>query len=450
LPLLQRWPIAEGLVGHEKDVRDANLPLMDWYAIEPLVPADPGRALRLAVTARIPLVRRFIARRAAEDAAAQGDRGDLQPLSIVLAKASDPVRLDLLTGAREGLRGRKSMKMPKDWPALYPRLARSDTPAIREHAVAIALIFGDPQALAELRKMARNRSAPASTRLAALEALIQKPAPDLAPLLRELLDDRALRRAALRGLASCTDEKTPRRILAHYAELTPEEKQDAVATLASRREYALELLAAIHKKIVARTDVSAYIARQLHSLGDRRISEQLRKVWGEVRDTAPDRRKQIARYRSLLTPNFLKRADVRKGRLVFSKTCGQCHRLFGEGGAIGPDLTGGNRANLDYLLSNLVDPSAEVARDYRMSTVTTHRGRVVTGIVVERSPTRLVVQTATERIVLSREDVETIKDSPQSMMPEGILESLTKEQVRDLVAYLGTKRQVPLPPGGGK
>jgi putative heme-binding domain-containing protein len=202
----------------------------------------------------------------------------------------------------------------------------------------------------------------------------------------------------------------------------------------------------VEKKVVARSDISAYIARQLYALGDRAVTERLRKAWGEVRDTAPQKRQQITRYTKMLTPAALRRADAGNGRLVYSKTCQQCHKLFGEGGTIGPDLTGSNRGNLDYLLANLIDPSAEVGQDYRMSVVTTHSGRVITGIVVERSAARLVVQTATERISLSAEDVDTVKDSPMSMMPEGILESLTREQVRDLIAYLAANTQVPLPP----
>ncbi len=207
----------------------------------------------------------------------------------------------------------------------------------------------------------------------------------------------------------------------------------------------MQLLQAVEKKTVPRLDVSAYVARQLHALGDPQVRERLRQVWGEVRDTAPDKQKQLARYKALLTPSFMKSADPGNGRLIFSKTCQQCHKLFGEGAAIGPDLTGYNRTQLDYLLAKLVDPSSQIAKDYRMSIVETQNGRVITGIIVERSPKRLIVQTATERIVLAAEDVETVKESLLSIMPDGQLDALTREQVRDLLAYLGGKTQVSLP-----
>jgi putative membrane-bound dehydrogenase-like protein len=450
LPLDQRWAIGEGLLGHAEDAGDANLPLLVWYGLEPLVPTDAGKALKLAAGARIPLVRQFIARRFVDDAVSRGNRADLGPVVSVLAAQSEGVQLDLLRGVREGLRGRKRMTMPKDWPAVYARLSRSDNPALREHAVVVALVFGDPQALTDLRKTVQTATAPAGERRAALEALIENHAADLAPVLQDLLTDRVLRATALRGLAAYTDAATARKVLAVYRGLTAGEKQDAIATLASRKPYALALLNAVEKKSVPRADVSAYTARQLYALNDPEVADRLRQVWGEVRQTAPQKQGQLRRYRASLSPGYLKRADLRNGRLLFSKTCQQCHKLYGEGGAIGPDLTGSNRTNLDYLLSNLVDPSAEVAQDFRMSTVTTRNGRVLTGIIAEKTASRLIIQTATERIVLSAEDVESATPSPLSIMPEGMLEKLRREEVRDLIAYLAGKRQVPLPPGTGK
>lgn len=451
LPVEQRWGIARGLASHSGDAGDANLPLMIWYGIEPLVPGDAQRALKLVIAGRIPLVRQFVARRLADDAAARGEKGDLSPLVAALGATSDvAVQSDLLKGAREGLRGRKTMPAPRGWPAIYKHLAQSAEAAIREHAVMLALVFGDPQAVIDLRRIALTATAAAPERQGALEALIANATQGLAPLLQDCLADKVLRRTALRGLATLLDEATPGRVLATYPELSPEEKQDAVATLASRKTYALALLEAVETKIVARADISAYVARQLFALGDEKVTEQLRKVWGEVRSAAPQKQDQVAKYKAFLTPGFLSRADLSNGRLLYHNTCQQCHVLFGEGGKIGPDLTGSNRANLDYVLSNLLDPSAEISQDFRMSIIVTETGRVITGLVVEKSPTRLVIQTATDRVTLPAEEIEEMWLSDVSIMPEGQLEKFSKEQVRDLVAYLAAKTQVALPSGEGK
>src|SRR5262249_19215885 len=159
----------------------------------------------------------------------------------------------------------------------YRRLARSANPAIREHALVLALVFGDPQALADLRHTAITETVPITERLAALEVLIDQHVADLAPVLLNLLSDGRMRRTAFPGLAAYADAATPRQVLARYPELTAEEKQDAVAALATRKEYARALLDAVASNIVPRSDISAYAARQLHSLGDQQVSEQLRR-----------------------------------------------------------------------------------------------------------------------------------------------------------------------------
>jgi putative heme-binding domain-containing protein len=159
----------------------------------------------------------------------------------------------------------------------------------------------------------------------------------------------------------------------------------------------------------------------------------------------PQKQEQIDRYKQMLTPESLKNANPRNGRLVYRQSCQSCHVLFGEGSKIGPDLTGSNRTNLDYLLSNILDPNAEIGRDYRMSVVSTTSGRILTGIVTERTPNRLTVQTATEQVVIAAGDVDEVAESKVSMMPEGQFERLTRSQIRDLIAYLSAAGQVPLP-----
>ncbi len=430
-----RWDIAAGLLTHAEDATDANLPLMIWYGFEPLVPADPDRALAVAAKGQIPLVRQFAARRFLDHAATLGAKADLTPLAKVLAEAPPAAVPDLLRGAREGVKGRRNLPMPAAWPAVYAKLRDHADNQARDNAVALALAFGDPRALADLRALAADAAAPPADRAGAVESLVGVKAPELAPLLFDLLPDPATRRAAVRGLAAYPHPDTAAKVLAAYPRFTADEKADAVATLAARKDTALSLLAAVEAKRVPRGDVSAFAARQMFALNDAAVRDRLKQVWGEVRTTA-GRPELVAKYRAMLTANFLRTADAANGRAVYAKTCQACHKLNGVGADIGPNLSGVNRANLDYWLTNLTDPSAEVARDYRMSVVRTADGRVVTGIVVERTAARVVVQTATERVTLAADDVDGVTDSPLSLMPEGQLDSLRREDVRDLIAYL--------------
>ena len=131
--------------------------------------------------------------------------------------------------------------------------------------------------------------------------------------------------------------------------------------------------------------------------------------------------------------------------MLFNQLCASCHVLYGQGKQIGPDLTGSNRDNLDYLLENIVDPSAVVPADFRMSVVTLSSGRVLTGVVGPQTGRTLAVQTQTERVLVERSEVDTVRPTALSLMPDGLLGAMRDEQVRDLIGYLMSHGQVPLP-----
>jgi putative heme-binding domain-containing protein len=170
-------------------------------------------------------------------------------------------------------------------------------------------------------------------------------------------------------------------------------------------------------------------------------------VWGELRDSPADKQELIVRLKQQLTAEQLAKADARQGRAVYQTTCANCHKLYGAGGAVGPDLTGSGRHNLDYLLSNIVDPSAMVNKDFRMSAVRHVDGRVLNGLILSQDEERVVLQTPQEKLTIAKGEIDDIKLTTLSPMPEGMLQPLKEEQIRDLIAYLMSAGQVELPVG---
>lgn len=450
LPLDDRWSIAEELVSHAEDAAETNLTLLYWYGIEPLVPANQARARELLVKAKIPLVREFIARRLGSLATGDDTLPTLTPVVDEVAKSSDPnFQRNVLKGLQDSFTGRREVTMPLNWPATYRKLLASADSDVRERATVLSLTFGDPQALASLRQTLSDPKAELPARENALAALLQKKDEALVPLLHQLLLAPELRGPAVRALAAYNAPSTPQLVLAQYAHFTDSEKRDAIGTLASRPSYAVELLAAIEQEKISHSDLSAYIARQLAGYRDAGIDARLAKVWGEVRATSEDKKKKISDLKTRLTKQ-LKKADVTHGRFVFSKTCASCHIMFDAGTKIGPDLTGSQRANLDYVLENLVDPNAVIGRDYQMTLLQTTDGRVINGIIREENENAVTLQTPTDRIVVPKNEIEERVRSPISMMPEELLTKLSSEDLRDLVGYLASPAQVPLPPAETK
>ena len=442
MPADRRWGIVAGLIGHAEDVGDPNLPLMDWYAAEPLATVDARRAARMASSSPIPLIREFMARRIG----AIGTADSLAILVDEVGRAGDSgLRTSLLAGIEEGLRGRRRVAMPGEWPGVFARLAADVAPQVRSRAMALALRFGDPKARAALRSILADAGAGVESRRDALAALLKVKEASLPEQLHALILDPALGGEAVRGLSGYDDPATPGILLKAYDRLGRFERRDALNTLAARREWARALLAAVESGKLPRADLTADIVRQMRNLRDPEVDARIKKVWGSVRETTADRARNIARHKAMLTSTPDRPPDPSLGRAVFARTCQQCHTLFGVGAKVGPDLTGSNRADLDYLLSNVLDPSALIGRDYLAHTIATEDGRVLTGIIRGEDKDTITLVTANETVTLPKSEVAGRRQSEQSMMPEDLWTPLSEHEMRSLVQYLASPAQVPLP-----
>jgi putative membrane-bound dehydrogenase-like protein len=440
LPPRERIELGTALLAHAEDAADHNLPLMLWYGIEPIAHDDPAALAGLLQKSRIPLIRKFIARRLTEEI----ERNPALPNALLEWAAEHGTtaeQIEVLEGMGLALRGWRKAPKPSSWDRVTSTFLQSHNPAVRERASELGAVFGDGRALTELRNVAMSDSADPSARRVALQTLIESRAPDLLPVILGLLSNRILARTAVQGLAIFNDPGLAHELVARYREFRGDVRPDVISTLASRVSFARVLLEAVAAGTIPRQDISAFHARQIHSLGDAELDQLLTRVWGEFRSSSQEKQQQMEALRARFSPERLKTADVKHGQQVFVKTCGVCHRLYGEGASIGPDLTGSGRKDLGYLLENILDPSAVVAADYKMSIIDLKDGRVLTGIVGEKRERTISVQTLNEKLTLERSEIEKIQSSSVSLMPEGLLDTLIDDEKRDLIGYLMTPSQ---------
>ena len=352
------------------------------------------------------------------------------------------VRGALMKGMLRGLEGRRNVPAPHGWSELAAALAKSENGDVRDLANQLSQIFGDLAAMQRSLAVLKDATAEPGVRRKSLRALLTQQNLEASFLLESLLDEPALQIDAIRGYAMIENATAPAVLLGRYPKMNPELQRAVVETLATRKNYANELLAAVQNKTVSRDDIPTHVARSLHSL----LGEQFIKVFGAVKEVAQDREQTIAKYKQLLTPSRIVEADASRGRAIFKKTCASCHLLYGDGAKIGPDLTGSNRANLDYTLLNSVAPSLDVPEGYRMVSIVTVDGRVLNGVIAEEDGTRVVLKTVEQpRVVILKEDIDIRKISDKSMMPEGQLDKMKPQEVADLIKYLRTTEQVELP-----
>ncbi|MGI9428271.1 MAG: hypothetical protein ACR2NM_06415 [Bythopirellula sp.] len=369
------------------------------------------------------------------------DESESLALLVDTLAASDvpAVHAALLQGMLSGLEGRRNVAAPKGWSQLSAQLANSENKAVRDLTLQLSQIFGDREAAKRAIELLKDTSADPDARRTALRSLLTQQNKEVAVLLESLLDDAALQIDAIRSYAMVDSRTAPALLLGRYEKMNPEHRRAVIETLASRKGYAEALLAAVKKEAISRDEIPVHVARSLRGI----IGDRFTEVFGEVKPVAEDREKLIAKYKKLITPESLASADALRGRAVFNKTCAACHILYGDGGTIGPDLTGSNRANLDYILLNSVDPSYDVPEGYKMVQVVTVDGRLSHGVVAEEDDSRLVLKTVEQpRLVIAKKDIEERRVSSKSMMPDGQFDAMKPQEVIDLIKYLRTTEQV--------
>lgn len=427
----QRWDLATALLEHNEDVDDHNIPHMIWFGIESLMDEDVNRSLDLASSGKMPMIANYMSRRAA-------DIGELRILVDRLGKRS-PMQRDMLEGMLASIAGRSDVSAPDNWPGVYEKLKSNRR--LKETALAIAQELGDAEAAKEFMTVLRDKSAPAEKRNQALASLAARQWEELKDILPELMGDKALRTGAIRALAAYEIQDLGWELMKQYNTFGDKDKLEAIQTFASRPVYGNILTTALKEGWIPKGDVPAYSARQLRRV----VGNGFVEIWGPIDELSDDKAAAYEKYHSLLTDAAVSKGNIAAGKATFEKTCGACHQMYGEGGIIGPDLTGSDRANLDYILSNILDPSGEIQDAYKMMVITTQDGRTYAGNLVAENDKQVTLRVVgQDAVVISKTDIRGRETTPNSMMPEGLLKTLTDQEVIDLIAYLRTTKQVAL------
>ncbi len=446
-PIKAKTMLAAALLKHGEDKDDPMIPLLIWYGIEPVVAADPAVGMQLAKASKIEKVTGFIYRRlAAEDAGRQ-------KLLSLAAESKDPQQqIQMIAMVTASARAERKATLPEDWAVLsqkfqdLPRATQFDlweleamsgssdamstfrhiafyagkgeSEAVRERALAVLLRVGDPTSLTDILTALISADFPSRLRRQIIQGLAFFPNREVAEKQGGLRVDWAL--------LDLIESKR-----------SPAEVQDAVNSLASWPAGAKTLLEGMRDKKVAPTALSPFLVRQLTAFDDKEINTLIKSAWGDVNAPKADLGERKKKFTAMLTPAALAKGDAAKGKMLFTATCGQCHKLFGEGQNVGPDITGSNRADLNYLLENVLDPNAVIGKAYQLNLFTIKDGRVMGGVIKDESPAALkIAMMGGIEFTLPVADIAKREVSKLSTMPEGLFDALQPEMVVDLVKYL--------------
>jgi putative heme-binding domain-containing protein len=327
-------------------------------------------------------------------------------------------------------------------PPLAKRMAEVGNP-VRAEAVRLAAAWGDPAALEETRRTVRGEGgADDGARVRALEVLVAARDGGLLPVVAAVLEgesSRGLVEGVLDAVGRLDDPRLADVVLGTFDRMAPEVRPRAVELLCGREAWGRALVEAVSAGRVPAAAVGVNQVRRLQRSGGPEVVEAVKRIWGAVREGRNEQREMVVGQMR----NFLRKTpgDALAGRKVFDKLCAQCHVMHGQGQEVGPDITRNGRNDFDQLLSNVFDPNLVIGPAYQAVNVATTDGRVLTGLLVEDGPERVVLKLQGGKVeVIGRAEVEELAVTRVSLMPEGMEAQLTPQEIADLFAYLALDR----------
>jgi putative heme-binding domain-containing protein len=434
LPAGNALSIVRNLLLRDEDAGDPRLPLLIWWAIEAKAESDRETILALFGDPSLwsrPMVQNQILERLMRRYASAGSREDYLTCTRMLRLALGPAEAaKLMHGLELAFQGRSLAGVPDE---LLEAMSKAGG-----ESLVLAVRRGDPEAVHKALGIVTDPAAGTQKRLEYIRVLGEVPQPETVPVLLKLLrpgEDKLVCHAALNALQRYEDPAIGQAVAQAATLLTGDTQTAAVALLAMRPTWAAALLEAVDQGKLDRAAVAQDALRRIKLYQDTRVVELYQKHWGH--DHAPTTAEMEAKIHQLAGALRNGSGNPYEGQKVFTVSCAVCHRLFGQGGQVGPDLTTYKRDDIDSLLLNVINPSAEIREGYENYLVTTKDGRSLSGFLADKDARVVVLRGLDgENNVVARADITEMKTSGMSLMPEGLLDALNQQQVRDLFAYL--------------
>ncbi|MDP6904361.1 MAG: c-type cytochrome [Verrucomicrobiota bacterium] len=433
------FPILTQLIRRSEDVTDKHIPLLLWWAIENKAISNRTGIIDLLndkALWKTAMMQKHLISRIGQRYTAQRTADNLSTAAKLLALAPGDADKDLLVNGMEaGLKGNAVKNTPKTLQDEVGKLwkSRPHTPKL----ISFATRLGLPAAMKEAVARVKNPKTSANERRELTQLLSERRGTDALNLLVGQFENEtsgSRRIEVMNALQRYEDDTVAKALLKHYPTMNQREKETAQNILSSRAEWSVSFLNAVEKGSIKREDVrpASVLAMQNHK--QKNIDKLVHKHWGQLRQSSEAKQKRIEAVSALIAG---KKGDAKKGQQVFALACAACHRYKGKGGNIGPNLDAYQLNNPGFLIPAVVDPSLGIREEYAGFNVTTKDNQLLTGFIAQNAPQFIVLRDlAQNSITLPRNEIKNLQAMPVSLMPEGLLDALTPQQVQDLFAYL--------------
>lgn len=440
LPAASALNLIANLIARDADASDPHLPLLIWWTIEKHALTERAKVLEIFGSSSAwqqKISAEFILPRLTQRYGAEGTKEALETVAALIQSAPGiPEREKLMQSLAEAYKGRTIEEVPDGLRKAASLAGESDRMRMLRIRLGLASeveIRSGVQSLDTLQKPGELIEALGLARYdAARPALL-----DIARSDRST----GVRKAALQALQHFSNAEIAGAIIKSWPQLKsdPALRTAGLELLSRRKPWSNELLKAVEQGTVVRTDVPFDVVERVRK-HDETLNERATKLFGRTRQTPAELQDRIAAVAKMVSGS---RGDAARGKQLFATACASCHKLHGEGQIVGPDLTGYERDNLDFLLPSIIDPNAGIREEYTNFELQTNDDLLLTGYVVERGANAVTIEDAQQgRVTVPQNRIKSLQASALSRMPEGLLDAMSEDQVRDLFAYLKSSRQV--------
>lgn len=283
-------------------------------------------------------------------------------------------------------------------------------------------------------RQAFDANAPVADRTAAIKLLSFIAWGEVGPRLTTLLGEspeQAVRIAAARAIAAHDEPDAVTALMGPWRSATPAVRREIVGLLLRRADRFAYLLDRLEAGDVLPGDLDAIHVRQMTSSGNTELRDRARRL---LQASLPRERKEVLeRYRPALTLS----GDARRGREVFTRQCATCHRVAAVGVDVGPDIGDTRTKSKEMLLGDILNPNQAIDGNYVGYVVALKDGAVLDGVIAAETATSLTLKRAEGKTeILLRKDIDELRSSGQSLMPEGLEKNVSVEEMADLLTFL--------------
>jgi putative heme-binding domain-containing protein len=429
LPFNNAKALVSGLAARSADANDPFVPLLCWWTLESHIPkhAKDIASLFTGTEAwKSAVTREHLAPRFAQRLATNGIRAELLILAEVISAAPMDGKRQLVQGFEDAFKGRALPPMPEE---LVKALAQAGNTSLE-----FQVRSGQPAAVAEAIKVLTDASKPAATRQRIARVLGEtKIADAVDPLLKIVATDGPadLRKEALTALLPFAEERIGSRVGESIPKMPAAVRPSAITLLASRVGWQPVLISHVKNGIVSPAELPPDIAERLKNSGDDQLNRLLA---APSKPATVQMNEKIRQIQAVIAAGI---GNAYEGEKLYEQRCAACHQLFHKGGRIGPNLTAYQRDDLATMLTSIISPNAEIREGYENVSITTKDGRVLGGFIADKDAQIVILRGFDgQDISLPQSEISELKSAGRSLMPDGLLEGLTEQQIRDFFAYL--------------